>query len=83
MITANIHDAKTNLSKLLAKAQAGETVYIASRGKRVAKLTPVKKSYTASDLLGIMKGKIHFAPDYDKADKEIEEMFEDSINKPL
>lgn len=83
MITANVHDAKTNLSKLLAKAQAGETVYIASRGKRIAQLTPVKSAPMASELLGTMKDKIHFAPDYDEADKEIEEMFEESANKPL
>lgn len=83
MITANVHDAKTNLSKLLAKAAAGETVYIASRGKRLVKLTPVKKAPVASEAFGMLKNQIHFAPDYDQADKEIEEMFEESINRPL
>lgn len=83
MITANVHDAKTNLSKLLAQAAAGEEVYIASRGKRLVKLTPVDEGPMASELFGSMKGEIHFAPDYDDADKEIQEMFDENLNKPL
>ena len=34
----NIHEAKTNFSKLIEKAQAGEEVIIAKNGKPVAKL---------------------------------------------
>lgn len=83
MITANVHDAKSNLSKLLAKAKAGETVYIASRGKRIAKLVPVNDSPMAIEAFGSLKGKIHYAPDYDKADEEIQQMFEEGIERPL
>ncbi len=32
---------------------------------------------------GRLKGQFWFAPDYDKADAEILEMFEESINAPL
>lgn len=84
MITANVHDAKTNLSKLLAKVAEGERVIITNRGKPVAELNkPKAASKTLKPLFGSMKGKIHFAPDYDKADQEILEMFEESISKPL
>jgi prevent-host-death family protein len=41
----NIHDAKTNFSKLVDKAEAGEEIIIARRGKPIAKLIglgPVK-----------------------------------------
>jgi len=34
----NIHDAKTNFSKLIEKAEAGEEVIIARNGRPVAKL---------------------------------------------
>ncbi len=34
----NIHDAKTNFSKLIEKAEAGEEIIIARSGKPVAKL---------------------------------------------
>ena len=37
----NIHAAKTNLSKLIEKAEAGEEVVIARNGKPAVKLTPV------------------------------------------
>lgn len=39
----NTYDAKTNLSKLLEKVQAGETVTIANAGKPVADLVPHQK----------------------------------------
>jgi prevent-host-death family protein len=34
----NIHEAKTNFSKLIEKAEAGEEIIIARSGKPVAKL---------------------------------------------
>jgi prevent-host-death family protein len=40
-VTANIHEAKTTLSKLIERALAGEEVVIAKAGKPVVKLTPV------------------------------------------
>ncbi|MGK2940541.1 MAG: type II toxin-antitoxin system Phd/YefM family antitoxin [Immundisolibacter sp.] len=41
-VTVNIHQAKTQLSKLLAQAQAGEEVIIAKSGKPWAKLVPIR-----------------------------------------
>ena len=38
----NVHEAKTSLSKLLARAEAGEEVVIARAGKPVARLVAVK-----------------------------------------
>lgn len=38
----NVHDAKTHLSRLLARVEAGEEVVIARNGKPVAKLTRVE-----------------------------------------
>ncbi len=43
MVTVNVHEAKTNLSRLLKQAEAGEEVIIARNGKPVARLTPVRK----------------------------------------
>lgn len=43
MITVNVHEAKTNLSRLLAQAEAGEEVVIARNGKPVARLAPFRK----------------------------------------
>ena len=83
MKQVNVHQAKTNLSKLLAEVERGEEVVIARAGKPVARL--VKEAAVGPVLrkAGDWKGKVWFAPDYDKADDEILEMFEESINAPL
>ncbi len=41
METVNIHEAKTNLSRLLARVEQGEEIVIANRGVPVAKLVPL------------------------------------------
>ena len=38
MVIVNVHQAKTHLSRLLAKVEAGEEVVVARRGKPVARL---------------------------------------------
>ena len=43
MVTVNVHEAKTNLSRLLAQVEAGEDVVIARNGKPVARLVPCEK----------------------------------------
>ena len=51
MFQANIHQAKTNLSQLIQKAEAGETVIIAKAGKPCVQLTGiVKQERKAGDL---------------------------------
>lgn len=63
----NIHEAKTNLSSLIAKAEAGEDVVIARAGKPVVKLVPVKSGgeKRLDRKPGFMKGKIWIGPDFD------------------
>ena len=57
MTTVNVHEAKTNLSKLLAQVEAGEDVVIARNGKPVARLVSCKlKGKPTPDVL---KGLIH------------------------
>ena len=41
MVTVNVHEAKTHLSRLLAQVEAGEEVVIARNGKPVARLAPL------------------------------------------
>ena len=43
MVTVNVHEAKTNLSRLFAQVEGGEGVVIARNGKPVAQLVLVKK----------------------------------------
>lgn len=40
-VTVNVHEAKTHLSRLLARVEAGERILIARAGKPIAALVPV------------------------------------------
>ena len=58
MATVNVHEAKTNLSRLLLQVEAGEEVVIARNGEPVARLVRVKKQ--GKRQFGSMKGLIKF-----------------------
>jgi prevent-host-death family protein len=58
MTTVTVHEAKTNLSKLIAEVLAGGEVVIA-RGKVPAvKIVPVEAINKPKRLLGRLKGKV-------------------------
>ncbi len=65
MTTVNTHEAKTQLSRLLAMVERGEEVVIARNGKPVAKLVavegqgPIKKRQ-----LGFARGKFVVGPEF-------------------
>ena len=63
-MTVNVHEAKTQFSKLLARVSTGEEIVIAKAGKPVARLVPirVKRGHRP---IGIDKGKIWMSPDFD------------------
>jgi prevent-host-death family protein len=60
----NMHEAKSSLSQLVKRAEAGEDVIIARNGRPVARLTRIKKSAPKLPW-GIFKGKIWMADDFD------------------
>lgn len=56
MTVVKIHEAKTNLSKLIARVEAGEEIVIARGDKPVAKVVPLKSSARQKRVPGAMKG---------------------------
>jgi prevent-host-death family protein len=62
--TVNIHQAKTQLSKLIERVSAGEEIVIAKGGKPVARLAPLARR-TKPRKPGALKGKIRIAEDFD------------------
>ena len=74
--TVNIYDAKTNFSKLVERAAAGEEIIIAKVGKPKATLVPYrtgKKRRGGQNLLGIT----YIAEDFDAPlPPEIQKYFE-------
>jgi prevent-host-death family protein len=59
----NIHDAKTNLSRIVDDVAAGAEVIIAKAGKPMARLVPIE-TQVRSKKLGLLKGKIKVADDF-------------------
>jgi prevent-host-death family protein len=64
MQTANIHDAKTNLSRLVDAALSGEDVIISKRGVAAVRLVPVESAKLARQP-GVLRGRIRIADDFD------------------
>ncbi len=59
-----IHEAKTHLSKLLVRVQAGEEIIIAKGDKPIAKISPLA-SEPADRKPGSAKDKIWMSDDFD------------------
>ena len=71
MIIVNIHEAKTQLSKLVDRASKGESFIIAKAGKPMVKVVPID-ARKKPQRLGFLKGVIEVPDDFDR-------MFEDEI----
>ena len=77
MKTINIHEAKTQLSKLVEEASKGESFVIAKAGKPMVRVTalgaPAGKEIKR---LGFLAGQINIPDDFDQMGKdEIERIF--------
>lgn len=65
MNTVNIHEAKTQLSKLVDRAAKGETFVIAKAGKPLVKVVALDAP-KAPQRLGFLKGEISVPEDFDR-----------------
>ena len=54
----NVHDAKSQLSKLLERAHAGEEITIAKAGKPYARLVPLADAESTPRPSGLIKGRL-------------------------
>jgi prevent-host-death family protein len=70
----NIHEAKTNLSKLLERVERGEEIVIARAGKPIARLCPMP-ARPRRRRLGKYEGKIVIADDFDTLPDDIAAAF--------
>lgn len=62
----NIYDAKTRLSQLVERAEAGEEIIIARAGRPAARLVPFRAEGVKRKP-GRMRGRIRIAADFDAA----------------
>ncbi len=75
MATVNIHEAKTQLSRLVARAAKGESFVIAKAGRPLVKVSPVDAP-AKRKRLGFLKGEIEVPKDFDRmGEREIAALF--------
>jgi len=75
MKSFTVHEAKTHLSRLIARATAGEEIVIARGREPVVRLVPIRTAPTRR-IPGKDQGKIWIADDFGVLPKELQEAFE-------
>ena len=75
MTQIGMHEAKTRLSQLVERAEAGEEIVIARNGKPVARLVPVASTTSLAAVFGALRGRITFADDFDALPDDIADAF--------
>jgi len=80
MRTVNIHEAKTQLSRLVEQAVQGKPFIIAKAGKPLVKVTSLDVPDAGQvKRLGFMSGQIEVPEDFDRmGSRELEELFGDN-----
>ena len=83
MPTANVHQAKTQLSKLIDAALKGEEVIIARDGVPVVELVAIKRKRARRREAGRFEGEVvELDPDWWKPDDEWARLFEEGALFP-
>jgi prevent-host-death family protein len=75
MVRVGMHEAKTQLSRLVDLAEGGEEVIIQRSGRPVARLVPVQRRRPVAEAFGAMNGEIELADDFDELPEELAEHF--------
>ena len=73
----NMHGAKSQLSRLGRLAWEGEEIVIAKAGEPWLRLEPYREPRDKRKL-GVLKGQIRIAPDFDETPQEVIDSFYDS-----
>ena len=79
MEIANIHEAKSQLSKLIEHAMNGEEVIIAKAGQHMVRLVPFHTDHSPR-VGGQWKGRVHIADDFDTLPPDLATAF--GIDQP-
>ena len=73
--SVNIHEAKTHLSRLVERVEAGEEILISRAGRPVARLVPLQ-TRTSPRQPGLWRGRVRLAHDFDETDEQLLDAFE-------
>jgi prevent-host-death family protein len=70
----NVHEAKTNFSRILQLVETGEEVIISRAGQPVAKVVPLRPTVNRTDY-GTLRGQVHIPEDFDELPDDIADAF--------
>lgn len=77
----NVGKAKTDLSKLLARVEAGEEIEIARNGEPIARLTRIEPAKTPGAVFlaagGSLAGQIAIGDDFEFTEEELDEILDE------
>jgi antitoxin (DNA-binding transcriptional repressor) of toxin-antitoxin stability system len=68
-----MHEAKTQLSKLVERVEAGEEIVITRRGEPAVRLVPERRGGGFASLAGAWKGRVRIADDFDELPDDLAE----------
>ena len=73
MTRVGMHEAKSNLSKLVARVEGGEEIVITRRGAPAARLVPERQGGGFASLAGSWRGRVRIADDFDELPDDLAE----------
>lgn len=68
-----MHEAKSNLSKLVERVEGGEEIVITRRGEPAARLVPERRGGGFAALAGAWRGRVRIADDFDDLPDDLAE----------
>jgi prevent-host-death family protein len=73
MTRVGMHEAKTQLSKLVERAEGGEDIVITRRGEPAVRLVPARQGDGFAALAGAWEGRVRIGDDFDDLPDELAE----------
>jgi prevent-host-death family protein len=73
MAEVGMHEAKTNLSKLVERVEGGEEVVITRRGEPAVRLVAERRGGGFASLAGTWRGRVKIAEDFDELPSDLAE----------
>lgn len=70
-----MHEAKTQLSRLVERAEAGEDIVITRHGTPAARIVAVERPNRLADVRGAWRGRVRIADDFDELPDELADAF--------
>jgi prevent-host-death family protein len=68
-----MHEAKTQLSKLVERVEQGEEIVITRRGEPAVRLVPARQGDGFASLAGTWRGQVRIGDDFDQLPADLAE----------